>query len=429
MDAEERRIWSSLQMAGQDDPSVLRGVVNRYYDAVFRHVAGRLCNDRVIDNDAILDVCDATFRSFIQRARTNRTWEPDSLLELLRTIANEKITAFFSVLPFTSTPQHDSAETLDRILSSVRQSYAQRRTKLELDENGKRPRRHRRWARFIPFASMRSKMVRFGLLFLLVGVFSQTGPLKNYALLLTPFRSSTEPATVTPRNHTLATVSNAAREEGRKPWLGAKLSSPRLKVGSEAKRVDAGSGEARRGSASPATKRTHTSGGQAASKKTASLRNAGLATRVMGKVMASTASGAASSRSSSNAFLASLRTAGEEPASELSSAKKKSPTSPPRHPRDPRLVHEIVLAHSPAIQDCYKLALKRRPDLQGKLVVRFTISTDGRVTNAEIVSSTIQDEQLVRCVLKRIRRWNDFPPAPDEYGDVRFVQEYKFGIE
>ena len=44
--------------------------------------------------------------------------------------------------------------------------------------------------------------------------------------------------------------------------------------------------------------------------------------------------------------------------------------------------------------------------------MRFTIGTDGRVTKANIVSSSLADEQVKQCILRRIKRWKF--PKPDE---------------
>ena len=95
--------------------------------------------------------------------------------------------------------------------------------------------------------------------------------------------------------------------------------------------------------------------------------------------------------------------------------------------RKPEKVQAIINKHRLVIIDCYKRLLRRNPHLKGKVQVRFAIDSDGKVTWAEIVSSTFEEESLHSCILSRIRRWNDFgygdPTAPDEV----YRQVFTFG--
>jgi TonB family protein len=95
--------------------------------------------------------------------------------------------------------------------------------------------------------------------------------------------------------------------------------------------------------------------------------------------------------------------------------------------RSPDAIQEVLLAHVPAVRYCYERELKRTPDLAGKVTVRITVGPDGAVTNAEIVNSTLNNERVERCILSRIRLWNDFKPIEASEGDVTFRQVYTFG--
>lgn len=77
----------------------------------------------------------------------------------------------------------------------------------------------------------------------------------------------------------------------------------------------------------------------------------------------------------------------------------------------PELVSGVVRAHLPEIRACYEAGLRSRPDLRGRLVVRFTVEADGAVTGAEVASSTLGDGQVEACVLERVRAMQ-FPPTP-----------------
>jgi len=95
--------------------------------------------------------------------------------------------------------------------------------------------------------------------------------------------------------------------------------------------------------------------------------------------------------------------------------------------RDPDAVAAVVNSHNAAIQYCYQRALRRNPNLKGKLVVRFTITPAGTVKNVEVVTTTLNDQSLIDCVLSRIRRWNDFGAIDPSKGDATFRQVYAFG--
>lgn len=56
-----------------------------------------------------------------------------------------------------------------------------------------------------------------------------------------------------------------------------------------------------------------------------------------------------------------------------------------------------------AIFALYNRALRQDPSLEGKLVLRLTIAPDGRVTMCEIVSSDLNNEELERKLVQRIK--------------------------
>lgn len=95
--------------------------------------------------------------------------------------------------------------------------------------------------------------------------------------------------------------------------------------------------------------------------------------------------------------------------------------------RSGQALREVLLRHVPAIQYCYERELRRNPELRGKVVVRITIAPEGSVKNAVIVSSTLENERVERCIISRILLWRDFPPIDPSEGDVTFRQVYTFG--
>ena len=96
--------------------------------------------------------------------------------------------------------------------------------------------------------------------------------------------------------------------------------------------------------------------------------------------------------------------------------------------RKPEFVQAVIQRHNRAITDCYNTRMKLQPGLKGKVVVRLAIDADGHVSDVQIVESTFEDQDIVNCIMMRMRRWNDFgygdPTAPDEI----YRQVYTFGF-
>jgi TonB family protein len=61
----------------------------------------------------------------------------------------------------------------------------------------------------------------------------------------------------------------------------------------------------------------------------------------------------------------------------------------------------------------------------GKLVVELTVSPDGKVRNAKIISSSWKNGKAEQCVLTQIGKWQ-FPPAGDDR-EARITISFLFG--
>lgn len=72
-----------------------------------------------------------------------------------------------------------------------------------------------------------------------------------------------------------------------------------------------------------------------------------------------------------------------------------------------------------SVQQCYERELKRNPGLAGKLVVRFLITTAGRVGEVSIESDSMGDSNVNACIVSTIRRWV-FPIKPEDEAAVTF---------
>ncbi|OQX94868.1 hypothetical protein B6I21_08375 [candidate division KSB1 bacterium 4572_119] len=105
----------------------------------------------------------------------------------------------------------------------------------------------------------------------------------------------------------------------------------------------------------------------------------------------------------------------------LNKKEKKSQARSPEH------ITAILLSHNRAIQDCFKHAIKKDPNLKGKIEVRISVDPKGHVNNVQILESTIASESMLRCITNRIRRWRDFGECDVSLGTLSYRQSYVFG--
>jgi TonB family protein len=71
-------------------------------------------------------------------------------------------------------------------------------------------------------------------------------------------------------------------------------------------------------------------------------------------------------------------------------------------------IARVVKGRISSIKECYERELKRNPQLAGKIVVRFTIDEEGKVTNAALEENTVSDKSVGACVVSRFERFR-FP--------------------
>ena len=78
-----------------------------------------------------------------------------------------------------------------------------------------------------------------------------------------------------------------------------------------------------------------------------------------------------------------------------------------------------------ALMFCFNKELRRNPGLSGKITVRFTIESKGRVTKASVASSTISSSTLKECLLKIIRRFK-FKRISEREGSMTVTYPFVF---
>lgn len=75
-------------------------------------------------------------------------------------------------------------------------------------------------------------------------------------------------------------------------------------------------------------------------------------------------------------------------------------------------IHKAVGTYLGGIRYLYNQALRKNPDLEGKLTVRITVNPAGEVLDCEVVESTLGAPELEQAVVKRVLKWNLPAVAP-----------------
>ncbi|HUT78727.1 MAG TPA: AgmX/PglI C-terminal domain-containing protein, partial [Polyangia bacterium] len=75
-------------------------------------------------------------------------------------------------------------------------------------------------------------------------------------------------------------------------------------------------------------------------------------------------------------------------------------------------IRRIVQRHMNEMKFCYERALAGRPDLEGRISVKFVITGSGGVQTAVIENSSVGNAAMEQCVVGAVRRWT-FPKPAD----------------
>jgi TonB family protein len=80
----------------------------------------------------------------------------------------------------------------------------------------------------------------------------------------------------------------------------------------------------------------------------------------------------------------------------------------------PDEVTEVANAGMDDVGACYQASMERtrNQDLEGVVIVKFTIDKDGKVSSAEPGDSTLGDEEASKCIVEAVKKWT-FPKPPD----------------
>jgi TonB family protein len=91
---------------------------------------------------------------------------------------------------------------------------------------------------------------------------------------------------------------------------------------------------------------------------------------------------------------------------------------------DRAIIKKHINRQKGSIIYCYKKAVQSQQDLEGKVIVRFTISPTGKVMRPGIKKSTLGSASVESCIVSRLRRWRF--PAPKNGGAVAVSYPFLF---
>ncbi|MBC7371931.1 MAG: AgmX/PglI C-terminal domain-containing protein [Bdellovibrionaceae bacterium] len=69
-------------------------------------------------------------------------------------------------------------------------------------------------------------------------------------------------------------------------------------------------------------------------------------------------------------------------------------------------IQDTLKRQIPAFDKCYKQLLQRTPGVVGETVLNFTIERTGKISNSDVSTSTIADNDFKRCLTEVVRRVN-----------------------
>lgn len=88
-------------------------------------------------------------------------------------------------------------------------------------------------------------------------------------------------------------------------------------------------------------------------------------------------------------------------------------------------VGAVIYAHMSEVRYCYENSLVSNPNLEGKVMVHFTIGTTGRTHDISPTSSSVSDKKVEDCVMKRLALWNFPIPRGNSEVDVSYPFIFK----
>ena len=98
--------------------------------------------------------------------------------------------------------------------------------------------------------------------------------------------------------------------------------------------------------------------------------------------------------------------------------------TPARGHLDKKVIKDVMREHSKEVRSCYEMATVRQPDLAGRVLSQFTISTAGNVVDVVLRESTVGSPTIEECLRTHLLTWKF--PKPQGGGNVDVVYAFDF---
>lgn len=90
---------------------------------------------------------------------------------------------------------------------------------------------------------------------------------------------------------------------------------------------------------------------------------------------------------------------------------------------DPKLIEQAISRRRYELQLCFEVALRRQRVSDGRMEWKWRIDSRGRISDLSLISSTIRDPNMLRCVRKKIAGWS-FPRPRRGSVEVRYPFQF-----
>jgi hypothetical protein len=84
-----------------------------------------------------------------------------------------------------------------------------------------------------------------------------------------------------------------------------------------------------------------------------------------------------------------------------------------------RDIERVMKSRRGAFKFCYQRSLQMNPSLSGKITTRFRINDEGRVTAATVLSNTMDDRTVPKCLISNLKKLT-FPRPQGGQCEVRW---------
>lgn len=93
-------------------------------------------------------------------------------------------------------------------------------------------------------------------------------------------------------------------------------------------------------------------------------------------------------------------------------------SKPKELPPEKEDVRSIIISHVGDVSDCYIAALKKNPNLAGKLVLEWEVNPIGDPKNVQVIQSL--DAKMDKCIVKKLETWAFPLPPNNQVARIRY---------